>query len=222
MKPVRIVIIALALAACAPPPRLPRAARVAPPPRNWTERDLRVPAGPAVLPLRAGTAVSRAGYPADPRVFSTGVALPPESYAAVRALRLTEVPARRVLAVLPVLGSVPLRTGVWPGSARVVEHDSAGALIATEPVSLASLRSEVLCAGVGWPREVPVRLEAHVAVDDAVVTVQPRIAVAGAAGRGCRTGVVGQDRTAAFAVDVAAALRQAARVGMAVPVRPRP
>jgi hypothetical protein len=34
--------------------------------------------------------------------------------------------------------------------------------------------------------------------------------------------VVGQDRITAFALDVAAALRQAARMGMAVPIRPRP
>jgi hypothetical protein len=166
--------------------------------------------------------LGRAGYPTDPQVFNTGVAVPPGSYEAVRTLRLTEVSARRILAVLPVLGNVPLRTGVWPGSARVLEHDSLGALIATEPVSLSSMRSEVVCAGGVWPREVAVRLEAYVAVEDAVVNVRPRIAVAGAAGPGCRIGVVGQDRTAAFATDVAAALRQAARMGMAVPIRPRP
>jgi hypothetical protein len=219
----RVPIIVLALlAACAPPPRLPRAARVAPPPRMWTERDLRVPTGPAVLPLRADTVARWGGYPDDAQVFNTGIAAPPEAYAEVQALRLTEVSARRILAVLPVLGNVPLRTGVWPGSARVVEHDSLGALIATEPVSLSSLRSEVVCAGSVWPREVAVRLEAYVAVEAAVVVVRPRIAVAGVAGPGCRAGVVGQDRIAAFAADVAAALRQAARMGMAVPIRPRP
>ncbi len=221
MMPVRIAVIGLALLACAPPPRLPRAARMAPPPRGWTEHDLRSVRGPAILPL-AVDSPGRAGYPADPHVFSTGVALPPESYAAVRALRLTEVRARRILAVLPVLGTVPLRTGVWPGSARVVEHDSLGALVATEPVSLASLGTEVVCAGVRWPREVAVRLEAYVALESGAVSIRPRMSVAGAGDGVCRSGGVGQDRTAAFAADVAAALRQAARMGVPIPVRRHP
>lgn len=215
----RIPLVALALlAACAPPPRLPRTVRVAPPPRSWTERDLRTPAGPAVLPPGR----REAAYPSEPKTFTRGVARPPESYVQSRTLRLTDIPARRILAILPALRTVPLRTGVWPGPARVVEHDSLGALIATGPVSLASLGSEVVCTGGTWPREVAVRLEAYVGVERGAVLVQPRIAVAGKEDQGCRTGVVGQDRVAAFALDVAAALRQAARMGMAVPIRPRP
>ncbi|HEX8361899.1 MAG TPA: hypothetical protein VF613_17400 [Longimicrobium sp.] len=217
----RTLILGLGvLAACAPPPRLPRTTRMPPPPLNWTGRDLRAPQGPAVLPLSADSARRHAGYPADSHVFSTGVALPPERYEAVRALRLTELPARRILAILPVLGTVPLRTGVWPGPARVVEHDTLGALIATEPVSLASLRAEVVCPSAVWPREVAVRLEAYVSTESGVVLVRPRMGVAGAAE--CRTGVVGRDRTTAFAADVAAALRQAARMGMPVPLRAGP
>lgn len=211
----RLPAVALALlAACAPPPRLPRTVRVAPPPRSWTERDLRAP---AVLPVP--TTARGAGGPADPGVIASG---PGDSYTRGRALRLTEVPPGRILAVLPALRTVPLRTGVWPGPARVVERDSLGALIATAPVSLASLGSEVVCAGGTWPREVAVRLEAHVGVERGAVLVQPRIAVAGKDDRACRTSFVGQDRLAAFALDVAAALRQAGRMGRAVPVRPRP
>jgi hypothetical protein len=103
-----------------------------------------------------------------------------------------------------------------------VEHDSLGALIATGSVSLASLGSEIVCEGGMWPREVAVRLEAYVGLQGGAVVVQPRLAVAGMGEQACRTGVVGQDRIAAFAVDVAAALRHAARMAMAVPVRPRP
>jgi hypothetical protein len=223
MKPMRIPIIGLALlAACAPPPRVPRTVHIAPPPRSWTEGDLRAPQGHVILPLASDKTKSRAVYLANSRVFNTAIALPPNRYEAGRALRLTEVSARRILAILPVLGTVPLRTGVWPGPARVVEHDSLGALIATDPISLASLRSEVVCARAVWPREVAVRLEAYVAVESGAVVVWPRMSIAGAADPACRTGVVGQDRTAAFAADVAAALRQAARMGMPVPVRPRP
>jgi hypothetical protein len=171
------------------------------------------------------------GYPDDPakQVFASAVAHPPESYrpttAAGRTLRITEIPAGRILAVLPVLDAVPLRTGVWPSAARVVEHDSLGALIATSTVSLASLGSEVVCAGT-WPREVPVRMEAFVTVERGAVTVTPRISVSRSAAASaepvCQVGVVGQDRITAFAFDVAAALRQAARMGMAVPIRSRP
>lgn len=227
-------IAALALlGACAPPLALPRTTRVAPPPRTWTERDLNAPRGPAVLPPRDSAARRpvQGGYPNDPtkQVFASGVALPPESYRptsqAGRTLRITEIPARRILAVLPVLDAIPLRTGVWPSTARVVEHDSLGALIATSTVSLASLGSEVVCVGI-WPREVPVRMEAFVVVERGAVTVTPRISVSRLAEASaepvCQVGVVGQDRVTAFAFDVAAALRQAARMGMAVPIRPRP
>ncbi|HEY0152614.1 MAG TPA: hypothetical protein VGB92_11495 [Longimicrobium sp.] len=229
-----ILLATLALlGACAPPPALPRTTRVAPPPRTWTERDLNAPRGPAVLPPRDSAARRRPaqGYPDDPtkQVFASAVARPPESYRSTtepgRTLRITEIPAARILAVLSVLDAVPLRTGVWPSAARVEEHDSLGALIATSTVSLASLGSEVVCAGT-WPREVPLRMEAYVAVDREAVTVTPRISVsrsaAATADPVCHVGVVGQDRITAFAFDVAAALRQAARMGMAVPIRPRP
>lgn len=230
-----ILLTTLALlGACAPPPALPRTARVAPPPRTWTERDLNVPRGPAVLSPRDSAASGRpvqGGYPDDPakQVFASAVARPPESYRSTtesgRTLRITEIPAARILAVLPVLDAVPLRTGVWHSAARVVEHDSLGALIATSPVSLASLGSEVVCAGA-WPREVPVRMQAFVAMERGAVTVTPRISVSRPATASsdpvCQVGIVGQDRITAFAFDVAAALRQAARRGMAVPIRPRP
>lgn len=225
----------LLLAACAAPTPKPRATHMPAPPRTWTERDLSAPRGPAVLPAIADSAARRrpvsGGYPTagDQRVFASGVALAPESYRptteAGRPLRITEIPARRVLAVLPVLDAVPLRTGVWTSAARVVEHDSLGALIATEPVSLASLSSEVACAGT-WPPEVPVRLEAYVAAQRGAIVVTPRISVSRPAGATaepvCQVGVVGQDRITAFGFDVATALRQAARMGMAVPIRPRP
>lgn len=232
----RIISISLVLlAACAAPTPKPRATHMPAPPRTWTERDLSAPRGPAVLPLPADSAARRrpvtGGYPTagEQRVFASGVALPPESYRptseAGRALRITEIPAGRMLAVLPVLDVVPLRTGVWTSAARVVEHDSLGALIATEPVSLASLSSEVVCAGT-WPPEVPVRLEAYVAAVRGAIVVTPRISVSRPAGATaqpvCQVGVVGQDRVTAFSVDVATALRQAARMGMAVPIRPRP
>jgi hypothetical protein len=222
------------LGACAPPPALPRTTRVAPPPRTWTERDLNAPRGPAVLPPRDSVASRppvHGGYPDDPatQVFASAVARPPESYRpttdAGRTLRITEIPAGRILAVLPVLDAIPLRTGVWPSAARVMEHDSLGALVATNTVSLASLGSEVVCAGT-WPPEIPVRMEAFVAVERGAVTVTPRISVSRSAAASsepvCQVGVVGQDRVTAFAFDVAAALRQAARMGMAVPIRPRP
>jgi hypothetical protein len=226
-------IFLLLLAACAAPTPRPRSTHMPAPPRTWTERDLSAPRGPAVLP--ADSAARRrpvsGGYPTagEQRVFTSGVALPPESYRptteAGRALRITEIPARRVLAVLSVLDAVPLRTGVWTSAARVVEHDSLGALIATEPVSLASLSSELACAGT-WPPEVPVRLEAYVAAVRGTIVVTPRISVSRPAGATaepvCQVGVVGQDRVTAFAFDVASALRQAARMGMAVPIRPRP
>ena len=224
----------LLLAACAAPTPKPRATHMPAPPRTWTERDLSAPRGPAVLTPADSAARRRpvsGGYPTsgDQRVFASGVALPPESFRPTtepgRALRIPEIPAARVLAVLPVLGAVPLRTGVWTSAARVVEHDSLGALIATEPVSLASLRSEVACAGT-WPPEVPVRLEAYVATARGAIVVTPRISVSRPAGATtepvCQVGVVGQDRVTAFAFDVASALRQAARMGMAVPIRPRP
>jgi hypothetical protein len=171
------------------------------------------------------------GYPDDPakQVFASAVVRPPESYHPTtepgRMLRITEIPAARILAVLSMLDAVPLRTGVWPSAARVVEHDSLGALIATNTVSLASLGSEVVCAGI-WPREVPVRMEAYVAAERGAVTVTPRISVSRPAMSTkepvCQVGMIGQDRVTAFAFDVAAALRQAARMGMAVPIRPRP
>lgn len=230
-----ILLAALALlSACTLPPALPPTARVAPPPRTWTERDLNAPRRLAVLPPRdSGASRGRVqgGYPDDlaKQVFASAVARPPESYRPTtengRTLRLTEIPAARILAVLPVLDVIPVRTGVWPSAARVVEHDSLGALIATNPVSLVSLNSEVVCAGT-WPREVAVRMEAFVAVERGAVTVTTRISVsrpaAASADPVCRVGVVGQDRITAFALDVAAALRQAARRGVAVPIRPRP
>lgn len=221
----RILPIFLALlAACASPAPRPLTMRVPPPPRSWTQRDLAAPRGPAVLP----TDSVASGYPDDParRVYASAVALPAESYRPAseggRTLRITELPARRILAALPVLGSVPLRTGVWPTAARVVEHDSLGALIATEPVSLASIGPEVVCDGVRWTREIPVRLQAYVAEEQGVVVVKPRISVGRATAAECRVGAVAQDRIVAFAVDVAAALRQGARRGMAVPIRPHP
>jgi hypothetical protein len=171
------------------------------------------------------------GYPDDPakRVFVSAVARAPESYRPAtesgRTLRITEIPAGRILTILPVLGAVPLRTAVWPSAARVVEHDTRGALIATNTVSLASLGSEVVCAGT-WAPEVPVRMEAYVAVERGAVTVTPRISVsrsaAASAAPVCQVGAIGQDRITAFGFDVAAALRQAARMGMAVPIRSRP
>ncbi len=226
------ILILVLLGACAPPPPLPRTARVAPPPRTWTERDLSAPRGPAVLPPRDSAAsVLPSGYLDDraKQVFASAVARPPERYRPAteggRTLRITEIPARRILAILPVLNAVPLRTGVWPSAARVVEHDTLGALIASDPISLASLGSEVVCAGT-WPSEIPVRLEAFVGVERGTVTVTPRIAVSRSAAAStepvCQVGMVGQDRITAFAFDVAAALRQAARMGMAVPIRPRP
>ncbi|HEX8453750.1 MAG TPA: hypothetical protein VF647_16730 [Longimicrobium sp.] len=230
--PIFLATLAL-LGACTLPPALPRTTRVSPPPRTWTERDLNAPRGPAVLPPRDSVVHRRPvqGYPNDPatQVFASAVARPRESYRPTtgpgRTLRITEIPAARILAVLPVLEAVPLRTGVWPSAARVAEHDSLGALIATSTVSLASLGPEVVCAGT-WPREVPVRMEAYVAVERGAVTVTSRISVSRAATSikepVCEVGVVGQDRITAFTFDVAAALRQAARMGMAVPIRPRP
>lgn len=231
--PILLATLAL-LGACAPPPALPRTARVAPPPRTWTKRDLNAPRGPAVFPPRDSAANRRpvqGGYPDDPaeQVFASAVARPPESYrpttAGGRTLRITEIAAGRILAVLPVLDALALRTGLWPSEARVVGHDTLGALIATHPVSLASLGSEVVCAGT-WPPEIPVRMEAFVAVERGAVTVTPRIAVSRSAAASadpvCQVGVVGQDRITAFGFDVAAALRQAARMGMAAPIRRGP
>ena len=232
-----IALAALALvAACATPAPRPVTARVSPPPRSWTGNDLAAPRGPAVLPAPADSVArggTRAGgYPDDRarQVYTSNVATPPESYRPSttfgRTLRITEIPPHRILAVLPVLGGVPLRGGVWPAAARVVEHDSLGALIATEPLSLASLGTEVVCTGVTWDREVPVRLLAYVAKEGGAVVVKPRysvgIPVGGTVEPECAVGVVGQDRVTAFALDVSAALRQAARMGMAVPIRPRP
>ena len=232
MRPLIWIATLALLGACAPPPALPRKAPVAPPPRTWTERDLSAPRGPAVLPPRDSVASRRrAGYPNDParQVFASAVARAPESNRPAteggRTLRITEIPAARILAVIPVLDAVPLRTGVWPSAARVVDQDTLGALLATEAISLASLGSEVVCAGT-WPPEIPVRMEAFVAVERGAVTVTPRISVSRSAAASsepvCQVGVVGQDRVTAFAFDVAAALRQAARMGMAVPIRPRP
>ena len=236
MRTPSIVLAALALGgACATPAPRPLTARVAPPPRSWTGKDLSAPRGPAVLPAPADSAARRTrpgAYPDDRtrRVYTSSVALPPAVYRPAgefgRTLRIAEIPAHRILAVLPVLGGVPLRGGVWPTAARVVEHDSLGALVATEPLSLASLGGEVVCAGAAWAEEVPVRLQAYVAKEGGAVVVRPRLSVgaptAGGPAPVCGVGVVGQDRITAFAVDVAAALRQGARMGMAVPIRPRP
>ena len=233
MRTSSITLAALALlGACATPPPRPRTVTVAPPPRSWTERDLSAPRGPAVLPEESTAhRPSQGGYPADPaeKVFTSSIARPPEAYRPAtengRTLRITEIAARRILAALPALGTVPLRTSVWPGTARVVEHDSLGVLIATDAISLASLRSEVVCTGVAWDREAAVRLQAYIATEHGAVTVTPRISVAGPAGAPepvCQVGTVGQDRIAAFAIDVAAALRQGARTGMAVPIRRLP
>jgi predicted small lipoprotein YifL len=230
----RSALAALALlAACTPPAQLPPARRVAPPPREWTARDLEVPRGPAVLPTDSAAPrhTQPGGYPADAaRVFRSGVAVPPEAFRPASEggtpVRITEVAARRILAVLPAVDRVPLRTAVWPGAARVVQHDSLGALVATEPVALVSLAREVRCPGGAWPQTVPVRMEAYVAAEGGVMTVRPRMAVGRPAGAPaapeCQLAVTAQDRVAAFGADVAAALRQASRMGMPVPIRARP
>lgn len=176
--------------------------------RVWATSDGRAPrevtaAGDSAL-WRAGGAITRPRdrwLPAEP----------------VRAIAPVEW--RRVGAGLPALREpVPIRQLIWPGPARVTQHDTAGVRIETRPTALSAAAAELRCATTTG-RSPSARLAATLAPSRRGGTaLRVEWVVAGA--EGCHASDRGRDRATAWLHDLHGMAWRAARRTHAVPLRP--